>query len=132
MHLFPKCINDQRIPNIWKKANVAALHKKYTKLDPLNYRPVSITCILCKIYEKFLRRHILKFVNEKIVNDQHGFMEGKSCASNLLVAVDSVLESLRLGILWIFFTLIFGKLLTQFHITGYLLSWRNTESRAQF
>ena len=49
MHLFLKCINEQRIPNIWIKANVVAL-------DPLNYRPVSLTCILCKIYEKFLRR----------------------------------------------------------------------------
>ena len=40
MHLFSKCINEQRIP-----------HKKDSKLDPLNYRPVSLTCILCKIYE---------------------------------------------------------------------------------
>ena len=134
MHLFSKCINEQRIPNIWEKANVVALHKKDSKLDPLNYRPVSLTCILCKLDEKFLSRHILKFVNEKIVNDKHGFMEGKSCFSNLLEAVDSVLEMLEagVGILWIFFTLIFGKFLTQFHITGYSLSWRNTESRAQF
>ena len=80
----------------------------------------------------YLRRHILKFVNEKIVNDQHGFMEGKSFFSNLLEAVDSVLEMLEAGYPVDIFTLIFGKLLTQFHITGYLLSWRNTESRAQF
>ena len=68
-----KCAQEQKIRHIWKVANVVGLHKKDLKTDPLNYRPVSLTCILCKIYEKFIRHHILEFVRDKIINDQHGF-----------------------------------------------------------
>ena len=95
--LYNKCIQEQKIPSIWKLANVVALHKKDSKLDPLNYRPVSLTCILCKIYEKFLRRHILNIVNSSIIDNQHGFVENKSCFSNLLETVDSVIEMLEAG-----------------------------------
>ena len=64
--------------------NLSALFKSGSKTDPLNYRPVSLTCILCKVYEKILRDEILYFVESKISPDQHGFVKGKSCLSNLL------------------------------------------------
>ena len=51
MSLYVKCAQEQKIPRIWKVANVVGLHKKDSKTDPLNYRPVSLTCILCKIYK---------------------------------------------------------------------------------
>ena len=95
--LYKKCISDCKIPKIWKLANVIALHKKDSKLDPLNYRPVSLTCILCKIYEKFLRRHILEFVKDKINSNQHGFVENRSCFSNLLETIDAVMDMLESG-----------------------------------
>ena len=71
-----------KIPKIWKMANVVALHKKDSKLDPLNYRPVSLTCILCKTYEKFIRRHILNFVEGRINVDQHGRLLRTSVRGN--------------------------------------------------
>ena len=96
-NLYAKCFKECKIPSIWKRANVIALYKKDSKLDPLNYRPVSLTCILCKVYEKFLRRHILELVNDNIIKDQHGFVEGKSCFSNLLETVDFILDMLKAG-----------------------------------
>ena len=81
--LFEKCVSECMIPSVWKSANVIALHKKKSKLDPLNYRPVSLTCFLCKVHEKYLRKHILKIVNSSIIDEQHGFVKGKSCFSNL-------------------------------------------------
>ena len=80
-----------------ENSKYVALHKKESKLDPLNYRPVSLTCILCKVYEKFLRRHVLKIVDGKINKDQHGFIEGKSCFSNLVETIDSILDMLKQG-----------------------------------
>ena len=90
-----KCAQEQKIPCIWKVANVVGLHKKDSKTDPLNSRPVSLTCILCKIYEKFISHHILEFVGDKIINDQHGFVDKKSCLSNLLETVDAVIDLLK-------------------------------------
>ena len=95
--LYNNCIEERKIPLLWKTDNVVALHKKESKLDPLNYRPVSLTCILCKVYGKFLRRHVLKIVNGKIIKDHHGFIEGKSCFSNLVETIDSILDMLEQG-----------------------------------
>ena len=76
--LFVRCAETCRIPSDWKKANVIALHKKGPKNLAQNYRPISLTCILCKVYEKLLRKHILSHVSESISNEQHGFTNGRS------------------------------------------------------
>ena len=57
-----RCSESCSIPVQWKTANVTGLCKKGSKKDPLNYRPVSLTCILSKVYEKIVRRHILESV----------------------------------------------------------------------
>ena len=62
-----------------------------------NYRPVSLTCILCKIYEKMIRKHMLSYVAVLITNKQHGFTPGRSCLSNLLETIDEVFEFLSEG-----------------------------------
>ena len=95
--LFRKCADSGTIPSMWKEANVVALHKKGPKNLASNYRPVSLTCILCKIYEKFIRDHILAHVEGSIALQQHGFVGGRSCLSNLLETVDTILEMLEEG-----------------------------------
>ena len=88
---------DGKIPETWKTANVIALHKKDSKNVALNYRPVSLTCIICKVYEQLIRRHIINFVNNDISKHQHGFVSNKSCFSNLLETVDTIIDMLENG-----------------------------------
>ena len=95
--LFKDICNSGEMPSIWKKANVTALHKKGSKCDPSNYRPISLTCILCKVYEKIIRNHILEHVSENISRMQHGFMIGRSCLSNLLESFDIINDFLSEG-----------------------------------
>lgn len=95
--LFIKCSETGSLPTVWKSASVVALFKKGNKCDPLNYRPVSLTCILCKVYEKLVRLHILQFVENKISKHQHGFVKGRSCLSNLLETYDAILDILDEG-----------------------------------
>ena len=95
--LFKKCFETSSIPSQWKTANVRALHKKGSKTDPSNYRPISLTCIICKVYEKLIRTHILEHVADKITRKQHGFTIGKSCLSNLLESVDFINDMLAKG-----------------------------------
>ena len=92
--LFNTCIKEESIPNIWKRATVIPLHKKGSVHLPDNYRPVSLTCILCKVYEKFIRKHLLRYLADLISVKQHGFVRGKSCLSNLLETLDEVNEIL--------------------------------------
>ena len=95
--LFNKCIKDGKIPEIWKIATVIPLHKKGSIHLPCNYRPVSLTSILCKVYEKFIRKHILDFIKDSINSNQHGFSAGKSTLSNLLESIDIINEYLSDG-----------------------------------
>ena len=95
--LFNVCIRNEEIPKIWKTALVVPLHKKGSVHLANNYRPVSLTCILCKLYEKFIRKHILSHVLDLISDKQHGFTTGRSCLSNLLETIDNVFEFLSEG-----------------------------------
>ncbi|KAL5252966.1 hypothetical protein ACHWQZ_G015662 [Mnemiopsis leidyi] len=96
--LFVKCSETGTLPEVWKSASVVALFKKGTKSDPLNYRPVSLTCILCKVYEKLVREHLLDFLEGRISKHQHGFVKGKSCLSNLLETFDNILDFFDEGV----------------------------------
>jgi hypothetical protein len=88
--LFQKCFETGSIPLHWKTANVIALHKKGSKMDASNYRPISLTCIICKIYEQIVRTHIFQHVLSAISIKQHGFLPGRSCLSNLLESMDII------------------------------------------
>ena len=102
--LFRKCYESGCIPMQWKTANVHALHKKGSKTDPSNYRPISLTCIICKIYEKILRAHILKHVLGNITG-KHGFVS----LSNLLESIDFINDMLAQGVCVDIFYLDFQK-----------------------
>ena len=60
--------------------------KKGSKSEWKNYRPVSLTSILCKILKSIIKdsknEHLIKY--NLIKNSRHGFRMGKSCLSNLL------------------------------------------------
>ncbi len=92
--LFQKIYDSGELPQIWKTANVTPLHKKGDKGDASNYRPISLTSVLSKVFEKILRNHILEHFAPLCYRQQHGFQPKKSCLSNLLDCVDTVYDIL--------------------------------------
>ena len=89
--LFQAVVSTSCIPNPWKRAIVTALHRKVPLNDACNYRPISLTCILCKVFEKLLYRHLYSaHVRDNLSPHQHGFVQGKSCLSNLLETVHEI------------------------------------------
>ena len=88
------------IPEVWKTAIVVALHKKGSVHNPHEYMPVSLTCILCNVYEKLVREYILESIEKAISSKQHGFTRGRSCLSplsNFLETIDVVNDLLAEG-----------------------------------
>lgn len=81
-------------PKIWKMAivvPVAKPGKDPSKSD--NYRPISLTCNMCKILEKIINKRLRWFLDtQKIINDnQFGFRSGHSTMSHL-ISVDSQIQ----------------------------------------
>lgn len=89
--LFRTSLKEGKIPEDWRKAKVCPIFKKGSKLVANNYRPVSLTSIVCKTMEKLVREQLVKHLeNNNLVNDnQHGFVQGRSCTTQLLDVMDA-------------------------------------------
>ena len=83
-------------PSAWRKANVVPIYKKGPKSDPGNYRPVSLTSVVCKIMEVILRDSITEHLesNNLLSPHQHGFRKGRSCSTQLLGVMKDWCEAL--------------------------------------
>jgi hypothetical protein len=57
--IFTKLFQEGSVPSIWKQANVTPIFKKGVKGNPGNYRPVSLTCVICKIMESLIRDQLV-------------------------------------------------------------------------
>ena len=58
------------------------------KEDPGNYRPVSLTLVMEQVVLNAIKQYMQG--NKGIRPSQHGFMEGKSCLTNLISFYDRV------------------------------------------
>ena len=61
-HLFQQSIDTGEIPREWSLANTFPLFKKGDRSSACNYRPVSLTCVPCKLYA-LTSWHIWKNIN---------------------------------------------------------------------
>jgi len=97
--LMRKSFKTGQVPDDWKKANVSPIFKKGSKGKAENYRPVSLTSQLCKIFESLMRDVIVNHLEKNLLikDSQHGFRKGRSCLSNLLVFLDKVTRSMDEG-----------------------------------
>ncbi len=94
--LYNKSLDSSQLPNIWKKAKITAIFKKGDRRHPGNYRPVSLTSIVCKVFEKLVREHIIShFKNNRLFSDkQYGFLDGRSTSLQLLKVLDHWTDAL--------------------------------------
>ena len=78
--LFQQSYECGSVPKDWSKAKVAAIYKG-NKMEPNNYGPVLLTCILCKIMEHVVFLHMASHMedNKILTFWQHGFCPGYSC-----------------------------------------------------
>ena len=75
--IFPMSLETGMLPGDWKIAQISPILKKGHRYKPGNYRPVSLTAVICKIPEKLVRRNIIDHLdqNELIDPAQHGFVK---------------------------------------------------------
>ena len=61
--LYKVCYNTGHLPSQWKEANVVPIHKKGSKMLVENYRPISLTCLVMKIFERILKDKIIGYTS---------------------------------------------------------------------
>ena len=62
--LWRNSLNQGTIPQLFKTAHIVPIHKGGSKGVAKNYRPVALTSHLIKVFEKVLRSHIIKHMDE--------------------------------------------------------------------
>ena len=92
LHIIFKTLMDTGIvPAIWREANVTAIFKnKGNCWQAGNYRPVSLTSVVCKVMESFVRDSMMQHLeqNDLLSNQQCGFISGRPTGLQLLNVMD--------------------------------------------
>jgi hypothetical protein len=66
-------------PKAWKTATIKPLPKRATPEEISDYRPVSLTPIISKLFEKILRRHLTSEITSQLDTYQHAYRPNRSC-----------------------------------------------------
>ena len=68
------------VPLEWKEADIIPLLKKGSRNKSVNYRPVSLTSVICKLLETIIGDHMMDFlIKQKLIKpSQHGLLKAGS------------------------------------------------------
>ena len=97
--LFNLSFSSGVFPSILKIAKVIPVHKKSSKLDTSNYRPISILSNLDKIIERLMYNRLYKFLesNDLIYSLQFGFRKNYSTSLALLSLTENIKQEIDKG-----------------------------------
>ena len=98
-HLFQKSLDTGEIPKECSLANICLLYKKVDRALACNYRPVSLTCVPCKLLEHIVCSNVMAHLDEyKFLSDrQLAFRKRHSCETQLPTVTNDWAEILDNG-----------------------------------
>ena len=135
--IFRLSVSTGTVPSKWKNVIVSPIHKADDRHSPKNYRPITITSVLCRLLEKLIKKKLMNHLlsNGVIPSEQHGFMQQKSCLTNLLETMEDISKWQDMGIpvdeVFLDFAKAFDKVphqrliykLEKLGLHGHLLAW---------
>ncbi len=93
--IFQKSLDSGELPADWREANIAAVYKKGERYKALNYRPISLISICCKVMEHVIASNIMHHLegNNILYELQQGFRSMRSCEIQLLSLIDKLTKT---------------------------------------
>jgi hypothetical protein len=136
-YIYNQCMEQGYLAPDWLRAYITPVFKKGDATNPLNYRPIALTCTICKIMESVIKDQLLNYLLHKklITKHQHGFLNKRSTATNLLECTQDWIVALSnhhcVDVIYIDFSrafdsIVFTKLIAKLKncgIDGKLLAW---------
>lgn len=95
--IFNKAISTGTYPDIWKQCKISPVPKKSTLCSISEFRQIAILPAYSKVFEMNLGNIIGEYFGPFASIGQHGFMSGRSTASNLLVFTEYIAEAMARG-----------------------------------
>lgn len=97
LHLFNLSLLSGIFPDKWKITYIFPIHKGGDNTLLNNYRPISIISIIPKLFESIISKKLYPMFKNIIIDEQHGFMTGRSTTTNFLVFQSYVLDAFKAG-----------------------------------
>ena len=93
LKIFNMIFDHGTFPKIWNESLITLIHKKGNKQDPANYRGISLTSNLGKLFNKVLYNRLSDFVkrNKILCPNQIGFKE-KARTADHIFSLKSIIE----------------------------------------
>lgn len=96
--LFNKSLNHGIFPVAWKLSYVVPIYKNNGDRNNVeNYRPISLMSLIPKLFESIISDFLNSEFKNIIASQQHGFLQGRSITSNLLVYHEHIMDCLKSG-----------------------------------
>ena len=99
--IFQSSLSTGIVPADWRDAYVTPIFKKGKRqtVQPWQVRPISLTCIVCKLMEHIVVSSIMQHFETHciLIDNQHGFRRGCSCETQLLEFLEELTTSLEGG-----------------------------------
>lgn len=85
LRFYNECTKQMRIPKTWHKSQIIAILKPgKPPNEAKNYRPIALLCHTYKVYEQVILNRITKEIDKKLIKEQSGFRQSKSCTGQVL------------------------------------------------
>ena len=99
--IFNASLSQEELPQEWLTAIVVPIYKDKSRFDPLNYRPVSLTSLVCKTIERSIAQRLTAYMEEhNIISErQYGFRSGYSTIDQLISTYNDVSLSMDSGMM---------------------------------
>ena len=98
--IYNKSMSESHLPQDWKDANILPIFKSGERTNCGNYRPISLTSIVIKIFEKIVHKKMFDYIerNKLLDPEQFGFRKFRNCEIQLLLYANYIAKQLDLGI----------------------------------
>ena len=135
--IWQDSLKNSFIHPIYKTQIITPVHKKESRALAANYRPISLTSHIIKIFERIIRKKLVEHLESHhiLCKNQHGFRKGRSCLTQLLKHIHDILCNLiddsETDVIYLDFEKAFDKVdheillakLRNYQITGKLYEW---------
>ena len=93
--IFQRSLSTGRVPKDWSTAFVCSLFKKGDTSLASNYRPISLTSILCKVLEHVVTTNIVSHMDKyNLLYDlQHSFRSKRFCETHLVTLIEDLMRN---------------------------------------
>ena len=83
--IFKKSLEEGVVPKDWKMAHITAVYKKLDRSKAENYRPISLTSVVCKMLESLVKSAVMQHlsIENLLSTKQYGFVKGRSTITQL-------------------------------------------------